>query len=130
MWQLYCIGIFTNSALWVKKQQKKWPKSPYSRWWRWGKGRKKRSREFFFFTPPLEKKKKNQPTSSNLHWSYYPHRSRDFVSPVCGIFYFMILKTIFTKVELTIKLWYSLHNRQKCCICCISCCWWFYLGRI
>ena len=28
----------------------------------------------------------NHATSSNLNLSYYPHRSREFVSPVCGIF--------------------------------------------
>ena len=28
----------------------------------------------------------NHKTSSNLYWSYYPHRSRELVSPVCGIF--------------------------------------------
>ena len=28
----------------------------------------------------------NHATSSNLYWSYYPHRSRELVSPVCGIF--------------------------------------------
>ena len=37
----------------------------------------------------LKKEEKNQinhATSSNLYWSYYPHRSRELVSPVCGIF--------------------------------------------
>ena len=31
-------------------------------------------------------------TSSNLYRSYYPHRSRELVSPVCGIFinYFIL----------------------------------------
>ena len=28
----------------------------------------------------------NHGTSSNLYWAYYPHRSRELVSPVCGIF--------------------------------------------
>ena len=28
----------------------------------------------------------NHATSSNLYRSYYPHRSRELVSPVCGIF--------------------------------------------
>ena len=28
----------------------------------------------------------NHATSRNLYWSYYPHRSRELVSPVCGIF--------------------------------------------
>ena len=27
----------------------------------------------------------NHTTSSNLYWSYYPHRSRELVSPVCKI---------------------------------------------
>ena len=31
---------------------------------------------FFFYHPPPKKK----------YWSYDPHRSRDLVSPVCGIF--------------------------------------------
>ena len=37
----------------------------------------------------LEKKfleKKFHVTASNLYRSYYPHRSRELVSPVCGIF--------------------------------------------
>ena len=29
----------------------------------------------------------NHATSSNLYRSYYPHRSRELVSPVCGIFH-------------------------------------------
>ena len=29
----------------------------------------------------------NHATSSNLYRSYYPHRSRELVSPVCGIFF-------------------------------------------
>ena len=29
----------------------------------------------------------NHATSSNLNRSYYPHWSREFVSPVCGIFF-------------------------------------------
>ena len=29
----------------------------------------------------------NHTTSSNLNLSYYPHRSRPLVSPVCGIFF-------------------------------------------
>ena len=33
-----------------------------------------------------KKKKINNTTSSNLYWSYYPHRSKELVSPVCGIF--------------------------------------------
>ena len=33
------------------------------------------------------KKKKNHATSSNLYWFYYPHRSRELVSPVCRIFF-------------------------------------------
>ena len=44
-------------------------------------------------TSKKEKKKKkrkkikiNHATSSNLYRSYYPHRSRELVSPVCGIF--------------------------------------------
>ena len=37
---------------------------------------------YYVFT----KKKNNHATSSNLHWSYYPHRSRALVSPVRGIF--------------------------------------------
>ena len=28
----------------------------------------------------------NHSTSPKLYWSYYPHRSREFVSPVCGTF--------------------------------------------
>ena len=35
---------------------------------------------FLFFS------KINHATSSNLYRSYYPHRSRELVSPVCGIF--------------------------------------------
>ena len=31
----------------------------------------------------------NHATSSNLYQSYYLHRSRDLVSPVCGIFFFV-----------------------------------------
>ena len=41
---------------------------------------------------PLERKK-NQPTSSNLYGSYYPHRSRELVSPVCGFFLTIQLAT-------------------------------------
>ena len=36
---------------------------------------------FFFFL-----KKINHGSSSNLYRSYHPHRSRELVSPVCGIF--------------------------------------------
>ena len=32
-------------------------------------------------------KKEKKTTSLNLYWSYYPHRSRELVSPVCGIFF-------------------------------------------
>ena len=42
-----------------------------------------KSRTLFF----LFKKKKNHATSPKLYRSYYPHRLRDSVSPVCGIFY-------------------------------------------
>ena len=31
------------------------------------------------------------PTSSHLYLSYYPHRSRELVSPVCGIFFQVLL---------------------------------------
>ena len=40
----------------------------------------------------------NHATSTKLYWSYYLHRSRDFFSPVCWIF-FMIL------VEVCITFW-------------------------
>ena len=33
-------------------------------------------------------KKINRATSSNLYWFYYPHRSRELVSPVCRIFFY------------------------------------------
>ena len=33
--------------------------------------------------------KKNIETPQKLYQSYSPHRSRDSVSPVCGIFYFI-----------------------------------------
>ena len=33
-----------------------------------------------------------------IYWSYDPHRSRDSVSPVCGIFPFIILL-------LNVKMW-------------------------
>ena len=36
---------------------------------------------FYFFL------KINHATSPKLYWSYYPHRSRDSLSPVCGIFF-------------------------------------------
>ena len=29
----------------------------------------------------------NRATSPKLYWSYYPHRLRELVSPVCGIFW-------------------------------------------
>ena len=43
-----------------------------------------------------KKKKKNYATSSNLYWSYYSHRSRELVSPVCGIFKMVLLYEIIT----------------------------------
>ena len=52
--------------------------------------KKKISKLFFSFlfgkkiTQPLSKK--NHASSQKLYRTYYPHRSRDSVSPVCGIF--------------------------------------------
>ena len=63
MWQLYCIGIFTNSALWVKKQQKKWPKSPYSALMAVGEGEKKKEQGIFFLHATSWKEEKK---STNL----------------------------------------------------------------
>ena len=37
----------------------------------------------------------NHATSPKLYWSYYPHRSRDSLSPVCGIFNQSLLKQKF-----------------------------------
>ena len=39
--------------------------------------------------PPLDQKKTCW-TPSKWYWCYYPHRSRDLVSPVCGIFFILI----------------------------------------
>ena len=38
-------------------------------------------------------KKINHATSAKLYWSYDPHRSRDSMSPVCGIFLLLQLNT-------------------------------------
>ena len=46
----------------------------------------------FFFLINL-RIKINNATSPKLYWSYYPHRSRDSLSPVCGIF-FLILSAL------------------------------------
>ena len=43
-------------------------------------------------TSPQKRRRWKNATSPKLHRSYYPHRSRDSVSPVCGIFYFNILR--------------------------------------
>ena len=37
----------------------------------------------------------NHETSPKLYWSYYPHRSRDSLSPVCGIFVYLF--TVMTR---------------------------------
>ena len=42
---------------------------------------------FFSHSPKKKKKKKSHTTSSNLYRSYYPHRLRELVSPVCRIFF-------------------------------------------
>ena len=55
-----------------KKIQKKWLKSPMAEATGRGGGVEKRA-------------KKNHATSSILYWSYYPHRSRELMSPLCGI---------------------------------------------
>ena len=38
---------------------------------------------------------KSGATSSNLYQFFYPHRSRELVSPVCGIFFSFFMKKIF-----------------------------------
>ena len=44
----------------------------------------------YLITQPIEEEEKiNNATSSNLYRSYYPHRSRDLVSPLCRIFFFL-----------------------------------------
>ena len=44
-------------------------------------------------TQPLKKEETNHATSPKLYRSYYPHRSRELVSPVCGIFQVAINST-------------------------------------
>ena len=44
--------------------------------------------ERFFVSRMLDFFDINHATSSNLNQSYYPHRSRELVSPVCGFFSF------------------------------------------
>ena len=45
------------------------------------------------FGPPPDPppKKKHHATSSNLYWSFYPHRLRELVSPVWGIFVVVVV---------------------------------------
>ena len=31
-------------------------------------------------------------SGNKKYWCYYPHRSRDFVSPMCGIFFYFFIK--------------------------------------
>ena len=46
----------------------------------------------------------NHATSSNLYWSYYPHRAREVVSPVCGIFLVQFTAVPPTTVKSRIKV--------------------------
>ena len=46
--------------------------------------RARKKRKMYHATYP-HKKMKNYATSSNLYWSFNLHRSRELVSPVCGI---------------------------------------------
>ena len=48
----------------------------------WTRGRVNRPIFFFFI---------NQANSPKLYWSYNPHRSRDSMSPVCGIFFWEVV---------------------------------------
>ena len=50
----------------------------------------------------IYQQKKNHATSSNLYWSYYSHRSRELVSPVCRIF-LILTKTLPKKFR--IEIW-------------------------
>ena len=50
--------------------------------------------------------RKNHATYPKLCWSYYPHRSRDSLSPVCGIFInLMICKPHKNLKSVDIGLW-------------------------
>ena len=42
----------------------------------------------------------NHATSPKLYRSYYPHRSRELVSPVCGIFFFKFVHVLLTEDKL------------------------------
>ena len=60
----------------------------------------------------------NHATSSNLYRSYYPHRSRDALSPVCGIFLRHVEKSqrgnLFTKSQF-FKWVYPMKMSLKLC---------------
>ena len=56
----------------------------------------------------------NHASSSNLYRSYYPHRSRELVSPVCGIFQ-TVRREIF---KATADAFYKLICLSVClCVC-------------
>ena len=66
----------------------------------------------------------NHATSSNLYRSYYPHRSRELVSPVCGIFIWKLyiitvldnFSRIFFKSQLLCDVWRVMHD-GSCTTC-------------
>ena len=49
----------------------------------------------------------NHATSSNLYRFFYPHRLRELVSPVCGIFFSLLL---FSVITMTLNILYGTNK--------------------
>ena len=94
--QSWMSNIFWDSEFLGKSNGKKW-----SNIWTFlfGNGLKSPRKKSFFFLLIL-------PWSTLLwHRCYYPHRSRDSLSPVCGIFYWEIFLSDPSQIWITSPMW-------------------------
>ena len=63
----------------------------------------------FFYEATSKKKEINHSTSPKLYWSYYAHRSRDSLYPLCGIFKILFYMIFFPLGPLTLNTTKNIH---------------------